>query len=59
VPYYIIEEQTKDAPILHPVKAKNQAKALAAIVQPKFKVRSAETEELLKLSQSGVKVIEA
>jgi hypothetical protein len=58
-PYYIVEEQTKDTTLLHPVKAKNQAQALAAIVKPKFTVRSAETDELLKLSQSGAKVVEA
>lgn len=59
MPYYVVEEHTKDTTVLHPVKAKNQAKALAAIVQPKFKVRATDTDEVLSLTQSGAKVIEA
>lgn len=60
MPYYIVEEQSADQPTkLHPVKAKNQAQALSAVVNPKFKVRAAETEELLDLATKGTKVIEA
>lgn len=59
--YYIVEEQTEDPkkPKLTPVKAKNQAKALAAIVKPRFTVRSAETDELLALQKSGAEVVVA
>lgn len=61
MPYYIVQEQTEDPkkPKLIPVKAKNQAQALAAVVQPRFEVRSAETDELLALAQAGVKVVVA
>lgn len=60
MPYYIVTEKVTDSETHdHPVKAKNQAQALAAIVDPKFTIRLAETEELLALTQAGVKVIEA
>lgn len=58
-PYYVIEEQTKDATLLHPVKAKNRAQALATIVEPRFTVRDTDTDELLKLQAAGAKITEA
>lgn len=61
MPYYLVQEQTEDPknPKVTPVRAKNGAKALEAVVQPRFTVKAAETEELLKLAQAGVKVVEA
>lgn len=61
MPYYRIEEVTDDPkkPKVHAVKAKTLPAALAAIVQPRFTGRIAETDELLALQLEGVKVIDA
>jgi hypothetical protein len=61
MPYYVVEEHKENpkTTLLHPVKAKNQAQALAAIVKPRFTVRTSDTDELLSLQKSGAEVVDA
>lgn len=62
MPYYKISDTTVkngDKPTVHLVRAKNQAQALSAIVDPRYTIEVAEQQDLIDLTASGVKLIDA
>jgi len=60
VAYYIITDSIDPKnPVQHLVQAKTKAQALSAVVEPRFSVVLAEDDDLIKLSQDGIKPIKA
>jgi hypothetical protein len=57
MPYYIVNENSDGEKKQHLVSAKTQAAALKAIVEPRYSVVSATTEDAIALTAKGVKVI--
>lgn len=59
MPYYKVTENTDGDKKNHLVSAKNPAAALKAVVEPRFSVVVAEPEDLIRLTELGVKCVEA
>jgi hypothetical protein len=59
-PYYVVEEaNSQGEPKQSLVSAKNPAQAISAVVTPRFSVRIADPEELITLTEKGIKVVKA
>lgn len=62
MPYYKISDTTVkngDKPTVHLVRAKNQAQALSAIVDPRYVVEVADQKDCIELTAAGCILVDA